>query len=107
MAMVHQRMNSGRLSESKQLREVSVTQWAQQAAGLSEVRDQREVLTLASVMDHINANDLATAMDILSQRISAVQRAKTAGGDWKKAEALELVMGIGSMARGGMLKLGQ
>jgi hypothetical protein len=100
-------MNSGRLSESKQLREVSVTQWAQQAAGLSEVRDQREVLTLASVRDHINADDLATAMDILSQRISAVQRAKTAGGDWKKAEALELVMGTGSMAPGGMLKLGQ
>ncbi|CAE8732571.1 unnamed protein product, partial [Polarella glacialis] len=91
LAMIHQKLSAGRVTRGKQLREVSVSQWAAQHSGLTETRDLREVATLGAVMDCINMRDLSTAMDTLSQRIVAIQLAKTAGCDWKKAEALELV----------------
>ncbi|CAE8627969.1 unnamed protein product [Polarella glacialis] len=108
LAMIHQKLSAGRVTRGKQLREVSVSQWAAQHSGLTETRDLREVATLGAVMDCINMRDLSTAMDTLSQRIVAIQRAKTAGCDWKKAEALELVVGNGPLAAAsGMLRLTQ
>ena len=105
-AMVHRKLSRGRLSETKQLRQASVTTWAQAHSGLTELRDQREVQTLALVMDLINGQDLATAMDVLAQRIIAIQRAKSKGGSWEKAEAAELLAGTGGgVAAGGLLKL--
>ena len=106
LAMVHRKLSHGRLTETKQLRHASVTTWAQAHSGLTELRDQREVQTLALVMDLINAQDLATAMDVLAQRIIAIQRAKAKGGSWEKAEAAELLAGTGGgVAAGGLLKL--
>jgi hypothetical protein len=57
-------------------------------------------------MDLINSRDLEQAMDLLAQRILAVQRAKMKGGSWEKAENIELLAGpsMGSAA-GGILKL--
>ena len=106
LAMVHRKLSHGRLTETKQLRHASVTTWAQAHTGLTELRDQREVQTLALVMDLINGQDLATAMDVLAQRIIAIQRAKSKGGSWEKAEAAELLTGTGGgVAAGGLLKL--
>ena len=84
--------------------------WASTAGaltGLTEVRDVREVQTIAAALDHINARDLSSAMDILCQRILSIQSAKKKGGSWEKAEQVELLPGSGhSLASGGMLALG-
>eukprot|EP00974_Lingulodinium_polyedra_P052852 5080685-Lingulodinium_polyedra.AAC.1 len=42
-------------------------------------------------MDHVNRRELWQAMDVLSQRILAIQMAKRKGGSWEKAEVLELL----------------
>ncbi len=106
LSMVHRKLSHGRISQSKQLRRASVSQWATAHSGLSEIRDQREVQTLALVMDLVNTDDLAAAMDVLAQRIIAVQRAKSKGGNWDKAENVELLAGVGSgAAASGLLKL--
>ena len=55
------------------------------------------MLTPCSVLDHINGRDLETAMDILSQRIVAIQTAKQKGGSWDKANRLELVTALGDV----------
>ena len=62
LAMVHHKLSHGRLTDTKQLRQASVTTWAAAHSGLTELRDQSEVQTLALVIDLINAQDLATAM---------------------------------------------
>lgn len=76
-------------SRSGQLREPSVTAWAHQFSGLTEIRDIKEVVTLSEVLDAVNRREIAQAMDIVCQRILAIQAAKTKGGSWEKAEAIE------------------
>jgi hypothetical protein len=44
-------------------------------------------------------------MDILAQRILAVQQAKRKGGSWDKAEAIELIPSGNSLASSSMLAL--
>ena len=106
LCMIHRRLSHGRVSESKQLRQVNISQWATQFTGLSEQRDLKEVYTLATVMDLVNNQDLSAAMDVMAQRIIAIQRAKTKGGSWEKAEAVELLSGPGSSpAASGLLRL--
>lgn len=51
----------------------------------------KEAVTLSEIMDSINRREIAQALDILSQRILAIQAAKTKGGSSEKAEAIELV----------------
>lgn len=105
---MHCKLCQGRIAESKQLHRVSVTTWAQTHSGLTEQRDLKGVLTLAAVIDLVNADDLSAAMDTMTQRIAAIQRAKAKGGSWEKAENLELVVGPQhSTTVGGLLKLAQ
>ena len=66
LASIFARLSKGRVERSAQLREASVVAWAAQHSGLSEVRDVREVLTLAEAMDSINRKEIERAMDILS-----------------------------------------
>ena len=107
LSLCHQKLSHGMVKKTGDLRKVSVQQWAEKYAGLTELRDQREVLTIAAVMDAINTKDLEIAMDILAQRVVAVQQAKSKGGTWEKAEKLELTGGAssGGTATGGMLRL--
>ena len=58
LAMVHQRLSQGIIKNSRDLREVSVQAWAERHSGLSELRDLREVMTLAAVMDAVNSDAL-------------------------------------------------
>eukprot|EP00972_Heterocapsa_arctica_P014886 2192539-Heterocapsa_arctica.AAC.1 len=59
-------------------------------------------------MDSINTKQLSTAMDVLAQRIQAIQTAKTKGGSWQKAAKIELVTQHGSsVGSSGMLRLTQ
>ena len=84
LASIYARLSKGRVTRSSQLRETNVSQWAAQHSGLSEIRDIREVLTIAEAMDCINRKEIARAMDVLAQRILAVQQAKKKGGSWEK-----------------------
>lgn len=105
LASVYSRLSKGALTRSGQLREVSVTAWAQQFSGLTEIRDMKEVVTLAEILDSINRKEISQALDILSQRILAIQSAKSKGGSWEKAEAIELVDNRRSLASTSMLAL--
>eukprot|EP00435_Cladocopium_sp_Y103_P045104 s1029_g12.t2 len=105
LASVYSRLSKGTITRSSQLREASVTSWAHQFAGLSEIRDMKEVLTLAEVLDAVNRKEIAQAMDILCQRILAIQAAKQKGGSWEKAEAIELVDNRKTLASSAILAL--
>lgn len=105
LASVYSRLSKGTVTRSAQLREASVTSWAHQFSGLSEIRDVKEVLTLAEVLDAVNRKEIAQAMDILCQRILAVQAAKQKGGSWERAEAIELVDNRKTLASSSMLAL--
>ena len=94
LAMIHEKLAKGSVAKERQLSEASVAQWAVSHSGLKDVRDQREVLTLATVMDAVSRADLAEAMDVLAQRIIAIQSAKSDKGSWTKAEAIELVANV-------------
>ena len=59
--------------------------------GLSELRDKREALTLATIMEHINKDSLSEACDIIASRLLALQEAKSKGGTWEKAATKELI----------------
>ena len=102
---VYQRLSKGTLSRSSQMRDVSVTAWAHQFSGLSEPRDLKEVITLAEVLDAVNRKEIAQALDIISQRILAIQQARQKGGSWEKSEAIELVDTRKTLASTSMLAL--
>ena len=98
------RLPKGVVEDSKQMRQADVAQWVSQFSCLSETRNVRESLTLAQVMNHINRKQLAQAMDVMSQRLLAVQAAKVKkGGSWEKAAAIELVPSGNSIAPANML----
>lgn len=105
LAGVYSRLSKGSLTRTGQLRDVSVTSWAHQFSGLTEIRDLKEVVTLAEVLDSINRKEIARALDIICQRIIAIQSAKQKGGSWEKAEAVELIDTRKSLASSGMLAL--
>eukprot|EP00974_Lingulodinium_polyedra_P027854 2690793-Lingulodinium_polyedra.AAC.1 len=86
----------GVVTRTSQLRDVSVSTWSSGHTGLTELRDQREVQTLAAAMDAMNSRELSRAMDILACRIGAIQKAKEKGSSWEKAERIELVTGSGT-----------
>ena len=86
LAAIHNRLTKGQqLNNTKQLR-----------TGLTELRDLREVQTLGLAMDCINRDQLAQALDVMAQRVTAIQAAKRKGGSWDKAETVELLPGTGS-----------
>ena len=105
LASVYSRLSKGSLTRSSQLRQVSVAAWAQQFSGLTEVRDMKEVVTLAEILDAVNREEISQALDVLCQRILAIQAAKQKGGTWEKAEAIELVDNRKSLASTSMLAL--
>ena len=105
LASVYARLSKGVVDRSGQLRDVSVGAWAQQFTGLTELRDLKEVYTLAEVLDYVNRREVARALDVLCQRILAIQSAKAKNGSWEKAESLELVNSQRSLASSSMLAL--
>ena len=61
-----------------------VVPWAHQFTGLSELRDLKEVLALAEILDSVNRREIERAMDILCQRVLATRAAKMKGGSREK-----------------------
>ena len=83
---------AGRVTETKQLRDVSVMDWIQGGhSSLTELRDVREATTLASILDGVNREEIAAALDILTMRLHALMAAKSKGGSWDKASKFELI----------------
>ena len=89
-------------ADTRELRRASVVSWAQKYGGLSEVRDQREVQTLAYCMDSLQRKEIEIVVDVMAKHIIAIQQAKSKGGSWEKAQKLELVApdGAGAMPSG-------
>ena len=90
---------AGQVTQTRDLRGVNLAEWARDA-GLSETRDCREMLTLATVMDHLNKDDFERAADTLVCRMQALLRAKQKGGSWEKASKMELIPEIGGAELG-------
>jgi len=106
LAMVHAKMGLGTIRKTSQLQSAQVATWCGKHGGVTEIRDTREMATLAMVMDLVNQKDLRTAMDTLAQRILAIQQAKKKGGTWEKAESIELTPSAANeLASGSMLRL--
>ena len=49
------------------------------AFGCSDLWDRHEALTLATVLEHINKDDLSTAVDVITMRLLCLQEAKQKG----------------------------
>ena len=49
---------------------------AQQLSGLTEVRDMKEVVMSAEILDAVNREEISQALDVLCQRILTIQAAK-------------------------------
>ena len=77
--------------------------------GVTETRDQREIMTLAAIMDAVNKKQLAAAMDTVVQRILSIQTAKgSKEGTWAKSELLELITpGSASLIPAGLSSIGK
>jgi hypothetical protein len=89
---VRQKLMKGGITRTSQLKDVELTEYVTTgSAGLKEVRDKREAMTILQAMDHINRSEISQAMDILSMRIVALLEAKTSGGTWEKASKKELI----------------
>ena len=85
---------------------MDVSTWVSQYSGLSDTRDLRESLTLAQAMSHTNRRQLSQAMDVMAQRLLAIQSAKTKkGSSWEKAAAIELVPSSNSVGASNMMAL--
>ena len=83
---------AGRMTQTRHLRDCSVLEWAQSGhAGVTEIRDLREVYTLSTILDAVNRDDLSQAMDVLVMRLHALAAAKRKGGTWDAAQKLELI----------------
>ena len=94
--VVHRRLSRGVPQCYGDLQKVSVAQWAEKYADLTEVRDLREVQTLAECLDKLNRNEVEQCADVICQRIQAIRMAKRKGGSWEKAESLELITSGGA-----------
>ena len=95
-------------TNTRDLARISVAQWAEKYSELTELRDQREVITLAECLDRLNRSEVKACADVIVQRIQAIRQAKKKGGNWEKAESLELITGGSSgssLAPAGMLSL--
>ena len=93
------RGGAGMVTRSKQLREIDVTRWVTDTSELSELRDKREAVTIATMLNFINADQAAHAMDVGVMRLQALQTAKTKGGSWEKASKGELIPESGGDVR--------
>ena len=85
---------AGMVTSTKQLRDVSLAEWIKES-GVTDVRDQREPVTLATIIDHVSRKDLARACDTLVMQVQAIVKAKGKGGSWDKAAKAELIPEVG------------
>ena len=71
---------------TEQLAQGSCTQWAQRHASACEGCDPNKILTLATVVDQMNAGEIEVALDMVSQQKQSIQAAKAKGGPWGEAQ---------------------
>ena len=65
-----------RISEAKQLKTASATAWDEKRCTLKDIRYQKEVLTLCTVVNLLNSDRTAEALAVISQRILSTQAVK-------------------------------
>ena len=60
----------------------------------------RDAFTLASILDLVQRDEIAHALDVLVMRLQALAAAKKKGGSWEKASKVELISGTDTLASG-------
>ena len=107
MSMVYEKLHDQLPADTREMRRVDITDWAKKYSGATETRDVREITTIAAAMSAAGRGEMRRMMDILTQRVLAIQQAKTKGSTWEKAQNLELIAreGAGASVPSGMLRL--
>ena len=89
------RQKSGMTSDLKMqdLAATDISSWAINPAmtGLSEVRDQKEVLFLSQVLCDLGNHRLGRVSDLVAQRIREIRAAKQSQSSWEKAAVVSLM----------------
>ena len=89
------------ISKTRQLRHVPLVRYiTSDEFGLTDLRDKREALTLATIASMINAGDLSKALDVIVMRLQALQNAKKKGSSWERASEKELIPLAGNSSMG-------
>ena len=91
MTQIRARLLHGPPADMRDLYRVDAGLWAATAAGLKEVRDQREVAAESKALTYLAQGKHTEAADLLVQRIREVLLAKRAGGSWDKGELVSLL----------------
>ena len=89
---IRQKLLKAPVRQSKELRDTTLCEFvASGSSGLSDIRDQREMATLLTVMDLCNKRELEKMMDVISMRCMSILAAKAKGGTWEAASKMELI----------------
>ena len=64
---------------------------ARDLSGLNEIRDLREVQTLARVLTKLCHDRLGEAVDTIAMRVKSILLARSSKGSWDKAQHLEIL----------------
>ena len=91
MTQIRARLLHGPPADMRDLYRVDAGLWAATAAGLKEVRDQREVAAESKALTYLAQGKHTEAADLLVQRIREVVTAKKSGGSWERAELVSLL----------------
>ena len=91
MMQIRARLLHGAPEAMLDLYRVDAGVWAATAAGLKEVRDQREIAVVAKALTLLNQGKTAQASDLMVQRIREILVAKRPGGSWEKGELVSLL----------------
>jgi len=103
---VHNALSKGNPSTDREMMAVDLVRWSQEASGLKELRDLREIQSLCLIMSRLNQGRLEEAADAIAQRVKGVLSAKAPKGTWERAQLIELLpVSGGSIATAAELSL--
>ena len=88
---VFEKVHSTPAKNERQLYGLDVSKWAKELTTLTEKRNQREVQSLALVLQKMGGDAIPEAMDVAVQRSKSILIAKGPKGSWEKGASLELL----------------
>ena len=97
LSVVRLALRTGPPSSTRNLLKEEVQRWAQEHSGLTERRDQLEIQTLILIMVKLGGGEYAPVADAAAQRAECLLQAKSAKGNWKKIQMIELLAAGGGI----------
>ena len=75
------------------LSQTDISTWAMNSSmtGLSDVRDQKEVILLSTMLVELGHRRYGQMADVLAQRIREIKMAKAPSSSWEKAAPMSLL----------------